>query len=201
MNGVDFPVARVLDGIAAAREAGLAPIKVNMVVRRGVNEDSILPMARWARDEGLILRFIEFMDVGHTNGWRMDEVVPQAEILARIDAAMPLEALAANYPGEVADRFRYRDGSGEVGVIASVTQPFCGACTRGTPLRGGRALHLPVRRRRHRPEGRRSAPGRRIDELSERIRAVWTVRADRYSELRTAGTANLPRVEMFAIGG
>jgi cyclic pyranopterin phosphate synthase len=200
MNGVDFPVDRVLDGIAAAREAGLAPIKVNMVVRRGVNEDSIIPVARGARAEGLILRFIEFMDVGHTNGWRMDEVVPRAEILARIDAAMPVEALAPNYPGEVADRFRYRDGPAEVGVIASVTQPFCGACTRArlsaegelfTCLfaAGGLDLKAPLR------------AGETDDELSTRIRAAWTNRADRYSELRTAGTAELPRVEMFAIGG
>ena len=138
MNGVDFGVDRVLDGIAAAVRAGLAPVKVNMVVRRGVNEESIIPVARWARDKGLILRFIEFMDVGHTNGWRMDEVVPQAEILARIDAEMPLEALPASYAGEVAGRFRYRDGSGEVGVIASVTQPFCGACTRARLSAEGR---------------------------------------------------------------
>jgi cyclic pyranopterin phosphate synthase len=200
MNGSDFPVSRVLDGIAAAGEAGLTPIKVNMVVRRGVNEDSILPVARWARGAGLVLRFIEFMDVGHTNGWRMDEVVPQAEILARLDAAMPLEAVPAAYAGEVADRFRYRDGSGEVGVIASVTRPFCGSCTRSrlsaegelyTCLfaAAGTDLKTPLR------------AGATDDELSERIRAVWALRADRYSELRAAGTADLPRVEMFAIGG
>ncbi len=200
MNGVDMPVARVLDGIDAAREAGLAPIKVNMVVRRGMNEELILPVARWAREQGLILRFIEFMDVGHTNGWRLDEVLPQAEILARIDAGMPLEALPPNYPGEVAGRFRYRDGSGEVGVIASVTQPFCGACTRArlsaegelfTCLfaAGGTDLKSPLR------------AGATDEQMAERIRAAWTIRADRYSELRTAGTADLPRVEMFAIGG
>ncbi len=200
MNGVDFPVARVLDGIAAAREAGLAPIKVNMVVRRGVNEESILPVARWARAEGLILRFIEFMDVGHTNGWRMDEVLPQAEIVARLEAAMSLEALPPNYPGEVAGRFRYRDGSGEVGVIASVTQPFCGSCTRArlsaegelfTCLFAGSGTDLKAPLR----------AGASDAELEGRIRAVWAARSDRYSELRTAGTADLPRVEMFAIGG
>ncbi len=200
MNGIDFPVARVLDGIAAAREAGLWPIKVNMVVRRGVNEGSILPVARWARDEGLILRFIEFMDVGHTNGWRMAEVVPQAEILARLDASMPLDALPPNYAGEVASRFRYRDGSGEVGVIASVTQPFCGACTRArlsaegelfTCLFAGSGTDLKTPLR----------AGATDEALSQRIREAWTIRADRYSELRTAGTADLPRVEMFAIGG
>jgi cyclic pyranopterin phosphate synthase len=200
MNGIDYPVRRVLDGIAAAREAGLAPIKVNVVVRRGLNEESILPVARWARGEGLVVRFIEFMDVGHTNGWRMDEVVPRAEILARIDAAMPLEALPPSYPGEVADRFRYRDGSGEIGVIASVTQPFCGACTRArlsaegelyTCLFAGRGTDLKTPLR----------AGAGDDELVERIRAAWAIRADRYSELRAAGTADLPRVEMFAIGG
>jgi cyclic pyranopterin phosphate synthase len=200
MNGADFPVARVLDGIDAAREAGLAPIKVNMVVRRSVNEESVVPLARWARDEGLILRFIEFMDVGHTNGWRLDEVVPQAEILARLDAALPLEALPARYPGEVARRFRYRDGTGEIGVIASVSGPFCGACTRArlsadgelfTCLFAARGADLksPLR------------AGATDDELLERIRAVWAIRADRYSELRAAETADLPRVEMFAIGG
>ena len=130
MNGVDFPVSRVLDGIAAAREAGLAPIKINTVVRRGMNEASILPLARWARDEGLILRFIEYMDVGHSNGWRLDDVVPAEEILATIDAEIPLEPVAANYRGEVAGRYRFRDGDGELGVIASVTRPFCGDCTR-----------------------------------------------------------------------
>jgi cyclic pyranopterin phosphate synthase len=200
VNGADFPVSRVIDGIVAAREAGLAPIKVNMVVRRGVNEDSVVPVARWARDEGLILRLIEFMDVGTTNGWRMDEVVPAAEILARIDATLPLEAIPANYPGEVADRFRYRDGSGEVGVIASVTRPFCSACTRArlsaegalfTCLfaAAGTDLKTPLR------------AGATDADLAERIGAAWTIRADRYSELRTAGTADLPRVEMFAIGG
>ncbi len=200
MNGVDFPVARVLDGIAAAIGAGLTPVKVNMVVRRGVNEDSIIPVAGWARDRGLILRFIEFMDVGHTNGWRMDEVVPQAEILARIDAAMPLEPLPAAYAGEVAGRFRYRDGSGEVGVIASVTQPFCRTCTRArlsaegelyTCLfaASGTDLKTPLR------------AGATDDDLSARIRTVWKSRADRYSELRAAGTTDGPRVEMFAIGG
>ena len=200
MSGIDWPVGRVLDGIAAARDAGLAPLKVNTVVRRGVNEDSLLPLARWARDAGVVVRFIEFMDVGHTNGWRLDEVVPQAEILARIDAEMPLEPLPPTYPGEVAERFRYRDGSGEVGVIASVTQPFCGTCTRArlsaegelfTCLFAARGtdLRAPLR------------GGATDDELRDRIRSVWLARVDRYSELRTAGTADLPRVEMFAIGG
>jgi cyclic pyranopterin phosphate synthase len=200
MNGVDVPVSRVLEGIAAARAAGMAPIKVNMVVRRGVNEGSVLPVARWARDEGLVVRFIEFMDVGNTNGWRMDEVVPAAEILARLDAELPLEALPPSYPGEVADRFRYRDGSGEVGIIASVTRPFCGSCTRARLSAEGELFTcLFAARGTDLKEPLRG--GATDDELLERLRAVWTDRADRYSELRAAGTAGLPRVEMFAIGG
>jgi cyclic pyranopterin phosphate synthase len=200
MSGADMPVARVLDGIAAAREAGLAPIKVNMVVRRDSNEESIVPMARWARDAGLILRYIEYMDVGTANGWRMDDVVPRAEIVALVDAAFPLEALPPTYLGEVATRFRYRDGTGEIGVIASVTAPFCGACTRArlsaegelyTCLFAARGtdLRAPLR------------AGADDAELEARIRAAWGARDDRYSDLRSAETANLPRVEMFAIGG
>ena len=130
MNDVAFPVARVLDGIDAAAAAGLTPVKVNMVVKRGVNDDRIVEMAERFRGSGHILRFIEYMDVGTTNGWRMDDVVPAAEIVATINARWPLEPLQPNYPGEVANRYRYRDGAGEIGVIASVTQPFCGACTR-----------------------------------------------------------------------
>jgi GTP 3',8-cyclase len=200
MNGVDFPVSKVLDGIAAAREAGLAPIKVNTVVRRGMNEESVLPLARWARAEGLILRFIEYMDVGHSNGWRLDDVVPAEEILAVIDASMPLEPVTAQYRGEVAGRYRYADGTGELGVIASVTRPFCGDCTRarlsaegslytclfavaGTDLKG------PMR------------AGASDAEIADLVRSVWSVRADRYSELRSAATEKLPKVEMFALGG
>ena len=200
MNGAEFPVARVLGGITAARAAGLAPIKVNTVVRRGMNEESIVPLARWARDEGLILRFIEFMDVGHSNHWRMDEVVPAAEILARVDAELPLEALPPNYPGEVADRYRYRDGSGEVGVIASVTRPFCGACTRARLSAEGELFTCLFAARGTDLKGplRGGAPD--VD-LVERILGTWAVRADRYSELRSAGSADPARVEMFAIGG
>ncbi len=200
MNGVDFPVSRVLDGIAAAREAGLAPIKINTVVRRGMNEASILPLARWARDEGLILRFIEYMDVGHSNGWRLDDVVPADEILATIDAELPLEPVAANYRGEVAGRYRFRGGGGEIGVIASVSRPFCGDCTRARLSAEGHLytclfavagtdLKTPLR------------AGETDAELTERIEAIWGVRADRYSELRSAATERLPKVEMFALGG
>jgi cyclic pyranopterin phosphate synthase len=200
MNGVDFPVARVLDGIAAAREAGLAPIKVNMVVKRGLNEASILPMARWARAEGLVLRLIEFMDVGTTNGWRLDDVVTADEMLAAISADLPLEPVDPAYRGEVANRWRYADGSGEVGVIASVSRPFCGDCTRArlsaegqlyTCLfsAAGHDLRAPLR------------SGATDADLGDLIARIWTGRSDRYSELRSEATSHLPRVEMFAVGG
>jgi cyclic pyranopterin phosphate synthase len=200
LNDVSFPVARVLEGIAAAERAGLAPIKVNMVVRRGVNEESILPMARFARERGYTLRFIEYMDVGHTNGWDLDEVVAADEILARIGAELPLEPLAPAYPGEVASRWRYRDGSGEVGVIASVTRPFCGACTRArltaegmlfTCLFGvrGKDLRAPLR------------GGASDADLRDILRSVWRGRSDRYSEIRSEATLALPKVEMSRIGG
>jgi GTP 3',8-cyclase len=200
MNGVDFPVSRVLDGIAAARSAGLDPIKVNSVIRRGLNEDGILPLARWAREEGLVLRFIEYMDVGHSNGWRLDDVVPMDEILAVIDAEMPLEPVAHAYRGEVADRFRYRDGAGELGVIASVSAPFCGDCTRARlSAEGGlytclfavdgTDLKAPMR------------SGASDEELVALICSVWAARRDRYSELRSAATERLPKVEMFTMGG
>jgi GTP 3',8-cyclase len=200
MNGVDFPVAKVLDGIAAAQEVGLAPVKVNMVVRRGLNESSVVPMARWAREAGVILRFIEYMDVGHSNGWRLDEVVPAEEIVAAIDAEMPLEGLPAQYRGEVANRWRYRDGSGEVGVIASVSQPFCGDCTRARLSAEGKLYTCLFSAVGHdlRAVVRSEASD---DDLRAAIAAVWRVRDDRYSDLRTEATADLPRVEMFAMGG
>ena len=200
MSGIDMPLARVLDGIAAARAAGLAPVKINMVVRRGVNEASIIPMARWARDAGFILRYIEYMDVGTANGWRLDDVVPGAEIIALVDAAFPLEALQPNYPGEVANRFRYRDGGGEIGVIASVTAPFCGACTRARLSAEGELFTCLFAA--HGTDLRASLRSGADDaSLEARIRAAWSARDDRYSDLRSASTGNLPRVEMFAIGG
>jgi cyclic pyranopterin phosphate synthase len=200
MNGVDFPVERVLDGIRAGREAGFAPVKINMVVRRGTNEASIVPMARWARDEGLILRFIEYMDVGHTNGWRLDEVVPATEIVAAIDAAMPLEALPPRYRGEVATRWRYRDGAGEVGVIASVSQPFCGDCTRARLAADGKLYTCLFSAVGH--DLRAVVRSNETDaDVRAAIAAVWRVRDDRYSDLRTEATAGLPRIEMFAMGG
>jgi cyclic pyranopterin phosphate synthase len=204
MNGVDFPVSRVLEGIAAAREAGLAPIKVNMVVRRGLNEDSIVPMARWAREEGLVLRYIEYMDVGTANGWVLDDVVTAREIVERIDAVMPLEPAEPNYRGEVAGRWRYRDGGGELGVIASVSQPFCGNCTRARLSADGRLYTCLFSAVGHDLRGvlRAGRDGAALDdELRAAIGAVWAVRTDRYSELRTEETSHLPRVEMFAVGG
>ena len=200
MNGIDFPVARVLDGIDAAIEAGLAPIKVNMVVRRGVNEESIVPMAAWARDLGVTLRYIEYMDVGHSNGWRLDEVVPASEIVERIGAQWPIEPTDAAYPGEVADRWRYLDGQGEVGVISSVTVPFCGDCTRARLSADGQLYTCLFAVQGHdvRAVLRSGVPDEDVTAFLER---VWLRRGDRYSELRSAATSTLPKVEMFAMGG
>ena len=199
MNDVDFPVARVLEGIEAATAAGL-PVKVNMVVKRGTNEDQIVPMAREFRERGHILRFIEYMDVGHSNGWRMDDVVPAAEIVATLAAELPLEAVPPNYPGEVARRWRYADGSGEIGVIASVTEPFCGACTRARLSAEGRLYTCLFALRGH--DLRALVRGGASDEeLHAEIGHVWGRRADRYSEIRSEATADLERVEMSYIGG
>jgi GTP 3',8-cyclase len=199
MNDVDFPVERVLAGIDAAAYVGL-PVKVNMVVKRGANEDSVLPMARFFRERGHILRFIEYMDVGHSNGWRLDDVVPAAEIVAAIDAELPLEPAPANYPGEVARRWRYRDGGGEIGVIASVTEPFCGDCTRARLSAEGRLYTCLFGVRGH--DLRALVRGDvSDDELREEIGRIWVRRTDRYSEIRSANTAELPKVEMSYIGG
>jgi cyclic pyranopterin phosphate synthase len=200
MNDVDFPVARVLDGIQAAQEAGLAPVKVNMVVKRGVNEDSLLPMAEHFRGTGIVVRFIEYMDVGHSNGWRMDDVVPAAEILARIGAAFPIEAVAPNYPGEVANRYRYRDGAGEIGVIASVTQAFCSTCTRARLSTDGH-LYTCLFAQRGYELKRMLRDGSDDAAIAGAIAAIWQGRADRYSEIRTAETARERKVEMSYIGG
>ncbi|GIW19999.1 MAG: hypothetical protein KatS3mg065_0295 [Chloroflexota bacterium] len=200
MNGVDFPVQRVLDGIAAARAAGLAPIKVNMVVRRGMNEESIVPMARWAREEGLILRFIEYMDVGASNGWRLDDVVTAAEIIDRIGAVFPLEPVGRAYRGEVAARWRYRDGGGEIGVIASVSQPFCGDCTRARLSADGQLYTCLFAASGHDLRGLLRS-GADDEAIRRFIVERWTGRRDRYSEERTEATARRPKIEMFAIGG
>jgi cyclic pyranopterin phosphate synthase len=200
MNDVDFPVTRVLEGIDAALAAGLAPVKVNVVVKRGLNEESILPMARHFHGTRVVLRFIEYMDVGHTNGWRMDDVVPAAEIVAAIDAELPLEQVEPAYRGEVANRWRYRDGGGEIGVIASVTRPFCGDCTRARLSADGQVYTclFAVEGRDLRELLRGGASD---EELSAVITDIWRARADRYSELRSAATADLPKVEMSYIGG
>jgi GTP 3',8-cyclase len=199
MNDVDFPVDRVLAGIDAAAAAGL-PVKVNVVVKRGVNDDGVLELARHFRGTGHTLRFIEYMDVGHTNGWRMDDVVPAAEIVSTIDAVFPLEPVEPAYRGEVARRWRYADGAGEIGVIASVTQPFCGDCTRARLSADGKLYTCLFAVRGHdlRAVVRSGASD---DELVALVRELWRVRADRYSELRTAATGDLPKVEMSYIGG
>ena len=199
LNDVDFPVQRVLEGIDAAAAAGL-PVKVNAVVKRGVNEDSILAMAGHFKRTPHTLRFIEYMDVGHTNGWRLDDVVPAAEIVRTIDEVYPLEPVDPNYRGEVARRWRYRDGSGEIGVIASVTQPFCGDCTRARITADGRFFTCLFGIRGH--DLRALVRGGASDgDLAEAIGGVWTVRTDRYSEIRSERTVDLEKVEMSAIGG
>jgi cyclic pyranopterin phosphate synthase len=199
MNDVDFPVARVLAGIDAATEAGL-PVKVNVVVKRGLNEGSVVDIARRFRGTGHAVRFIEYMDVGATNGWRMDDVVPAAEIVAAIGAEFPLEPVEAAYRGEVAQRYRYRDGAGEIGVIASVTQPFCGDCTRARLSADGKLYTCLFAIRGHDLRAVLRG-GASDDELDAAIRAVWERRTDRYSELRTEDTSSLRKVEMSYIGG
>ena len=200
MNDVDFPVSDVLDGIEAAAAVGLTPVKINMVVKRGVNAGGILPMAEHFRGTGHIVRFIEYMDVGVSNGWRLDDVVPAMEILETINERYPLEPVEPNYKGEVAGRWRYRDGAGEIGVITSISQPFCGDCTRArlsaegvlyTCLfaTGGIDFRGPIR------DGASDA------ELAAMITDIWGRRTDRYSEMRSEATVNLPKVEMSYIGG
>ena len=199
MNDADFPVHRVLRGIDAALAAGFAPIKINAVVKRGVNDEGIVALARHFRGPQFIVRFIEYMDVGNTNGWRLDDVVPASEIIARISGEMPLEPLPAQYRGEVARRFRHRDG-GEIGVISSVTQPFCRDCTRARLSAEGRLytclfaadgfdLRTPLR------------AGASDENLASLIRGIWTTRDDRYSEMRSEATITKPKVEMARIGG
>ncbi|QHE86342.1 GTP 3',8-cyclase MoaA [Hydrogenophaga sp. BPS33] len=204
MNDVDFPVADVLDGIAAAQAAGLGPIKVNMVVKRGTNDDQILPMARHFKGSGIVLRFIEYMDVGATNGWRMDEVLPSAQVVQRIHRELPLVPLGASAPGETAERWGYADGSGEIGVISSVTQAFCGDCNRARLSTEGQLYLCLFASQGH--DLRHLVRGDATDEqLASAIAAIWQGRSDRYSELR----ASLPpdaghgrrRVEMSYIGG
>jgi cyclic pyranopterin phosphate synthase len=200
MNDVDFPVAKVLAGMDAAEAAGLAPLKVNMVVKRGLNEQSILPMARHFRGTGRILRFIEYMDVGSSNGWRLNDVVSAREIVATIDRELPLEPVERNYTGEVAERWRYKDGSGEIGVIASVTQAFCADCTRARLSADGSLFTCLFATQGH--DLRALVRSDATDaEIADSISAIWTARDDRYSELRSEETAGLKKIEMSFIGG
>ncbi len=200
MNDVGASVHDVLLGVDAAEEAGLHPIKINMVVKRGVNEASVLPMARYFKERGHILRFIEYMDVGHTNGWRLDDVVPAAEIVEIIGTEMEIEPVEANYRGEVANRYRYADGEGEIGLIASVTQPFCQDCTRVRLSADGMLYTCLFAVKGHDlREAVRS--GASHEELIDTISSIWTGRTDRYSELRSAETEGLQKVEMSYIGG
>jgi cyclic pyranopterin phosphate synthase len=211
MNGNKADVAQVLEGVATAQKVGLNPLKINAVVQKGVNDHTIVEMARFCKDNGIILRFIEYMDVGTRNGWRLDHVVSAKEIVERIDTAFPIEPIDPNYFGEVAERYRYKDGSGEVGVIASVTHPFCGTCTRMRLSAEGQlytclfaqkgvSLRDPMR------------AGASDDDLNTLIADIWRGRDDRYSEIRGAqtligmddigiNTDESKRIEMYYIGG
>ncbi len=204
MNDVDFAVADVLEGIEAAHAAGLGPVKVNMVVKGGMNEQEILPMARHFKGSPAILRFIEYMDVGASNGWLMDEVIPSAEVIRRIGAEMPLEAIGANYAGETAARWRYADGGGEIGVISSVTQAFCKDCSRARLSTEGKLYTCLFATRGHDLRALLRA-GRSDAEISTVVAHLWRARSDRYSETRTINTDGLQRgerkVEMSYIGG
>jgi GTP 3',8-cyclase len=200
MNDADFPVARVIEGIEAAAAAGLGPVKINMVVKRGVNDQGILQMAERWRGSGHIIRFIEFMDVGSTNGWRMDDVVPSARIVEKISQRWPLAPVGANYAGEVAERWRYLDGAGEIGVISSVTQAFCSSCTRMRLSTEGSLFTCLFAQSGHDLKTLLRS-GASDEQLRNEIAAVWQRRADRYSEIRTAETAKNKKVEMSYIGG
>jgi len=201
MNDVDFPVASVLEGIAAAAQAGFAPLKINMVVKRGLNDGQILPMARYFREHGHVVRFIEYMDVGNSNGWRAADVLSSTQILERIDAELPLEAVSGEAGAGVAQRWRYRDGSGEIGTISSITRAFCGDCTRARLSTEG-SLYLCLFSARGHDLRALLRAGADDAQLSAAIGAIWGARDDRYSELRDAARAGgQPRVEMSYIGG
>src|SRR5207249_500531 len=200
MNDADFPVAKVIAAIDTAAAEGLAPVKINTVVKRGVNDQDIVRMAERWRGTGHIVRFIEYMDVGSSNGWRMDDVVPSAEVVKRISARWPLEPIDANYAGEVAERWRYVDGAGEIGVISSVTQAFCSTCTRMRLSTEGSLFTCLFAQSGHDLKSLVRG-GASDEELRNEIAAVWQRRDDRYSEIRTAETAKLRKVEMSYIGG
>ncbi len=201
MNDVKFPVARVLEGIDAAIDEGLTPVKVNMVVKRGVNDEHVVDMARHFRTKPVILRFIEYMDVGTKNGWRLEDVVPSGELFQRITAELPLRPLAANYEGEVARRYGYEDGEGEVGFISSVTQPFCRGCHRARLSADGKLYTCLFAAKGHDLRSLIREENATVDGLREAITAIWSERTDRYSEVRSDDTQDLPKVEMSYIGG
>lgn len=204
MNDVDFPVAAVLDGIAAAHQVGLGPIKINMVVKGGVNDSEIVPMARHFKGSPFILRFIEYMDVGASNGWKMDEVIPSADVVRRISAEMPLEPIDPNYAAETAQRWRYSDGSGEIGVISSVTRAFCRDCTRARLSTEGKLYTCLFATHGHDLRALLRS-GRNDEEIAGAVAHLWHARDDRYSEMRASHTAGLTqpirKVEMSYIGG
>ncbi len=200
MNDVEFPVGRVLDGIEAAAAAGLGPVKINAVVKRGVNDHTLVEMARHFQGSGHIVRFIEYMDVGATNGWRLEDVVPAIDIVAAIGAELPCEPVEPNYSGEVARRYRYLDGSGEFGVIASVTQPFCGACTR-LRLSAEGSLYTCLFATEGHDLRDLLRSGAEDADLGALVDGIWRGRTDRYSEIRSSETRGLPKVEMSYIGG
>ena len=204
MNDVDFPVADVLDGILAAQEVGFENIKVNMVVKKGCNDHEIIAMAKHFKNTGIILRFIEFMDVGSSNGWNMAEVLPSKEVIARINEVFPLEPIEANYSGEVAQRWRYLDGSGEIGVISSVTQTFCHECTRARISTDGQLYQCLFANQGYDFKSMMRS-GRSDLEIANAIMNTWSTRDDHYSEIRGSNTANPStgsrKVEMSYIGG
>lgn len=200
MNDVDFPVEGVLEGIEIAAGAGLGPIKINAVVKRGVNDHTILEMARHFKNSGHILRFIEYMDVGHTNGWRLDDVVSAAEILATVSRELPCEPVKPNYAGEVAQRYRFLDGEGEFGIISSVSQPFCGNCTR-LRLSAEGVLYTCLFASDGNDLRAQLREGASDEELAAFVDTIWKARTDRYSELRSSQTGELDKVEMSYIGG
>ncbi|HET8798662.1 MAG TPA: GTP 3',8-cyclase MoaA [Thermoanaerobaculia bacterium] len=200
MNDVDFPVSRVLDAIGFAEEAGLAPIKLDCVLKRGMNDGDIVPLARRFRGTGHIVRFIEFMDVGNTNGWRVDDVVPGREVLETLRREWELVPAEASYFGEVAERWRYADGAGEIGIITSVTQPFCGSCTRARLSANG-MLYLCLFASHGTDLRTLVRRGASDEEILGVLENVWRARADRYSELRSEATPSLRKVEMSHIGG
>jgi cyclic pyranopterin phosphate synthase len=200
MNDADFPVAKVIEGIETAAQVGLAPVKINMVVKRGTNDAHVVAMAERWRGTGHIIRFIEYMDVGSSNGWRMDDVVPSSEVVRRIAERWPLVPADANYAGEVAERWRYADGGGEIGVISSVTQAFCASCNRMRLSTEGSLFTCLFAQTGHDLKALVRG-GASDDEIRSEIAAVWQQRADRYSEIRTAETAKAKKVEMSYIGG